>query len=219
MPAKNSFKDKIGFRNERLLVVERFVPTDDTQNENVSWKCLCDCGETIVLDTAQLVNSKRGRKSCGCATYEFIANGVRRRGRKPRQTALNIQYWGHKYNCRRASRDHLPRSDWERIVLQPCHYCGETDIRKYHPSRDKKMGGTYIKLTPEERDEYTLSINGVDRIDSSKGYEIDNCVPCCGECNTMKMDYSQDDMFHKVKLIYERHRLDLVIQTSSSVQP
>ncbi len=27
---------------------------------------------------------------------------------------------------------------------------------------------------------------GIDRLDSSKGYEIDNCVSCCFVCNSMK---------------------------------
>ena len=28
--------------------------------------------------------------------------------------------------------------------------------------------------------------NGIDRLDSSKGYALDNCVPCCHMCNMMK---------------------------------
>lgn len=32
--------------------------------------------------------------------------------------------------------------------------------------------------------------NGVDRVDSSRGYTLDNCVPCCGECNVMKKTMS-----------------------------
>lgn len=34
--------------------------------------------------------------------------------------------------------------------------------------------------------------NGIDRIDNSKGYILDNCRSCCGHCNCMKldMDYS-----------------------------
>lgn len=30
--------------------------------------------------------------------------------------------------------------------------------------------------------------NGIDRKDNSKGYIIENCVACCGECNLMKAD-------------------------------
>jgi hypothetical protein len=32
--------------------------------------------------------------------------------------------------------------------------------------------------------------NGIDRIDSSKGYVPGNVVPCCTVCNIMKLDHS-----------------------------
>ncbi len=48
---------------------------------------------------------------------------------------------------------------FELLVLQPCYYCGIIQ---------------------------TKGFNGVDRMDSTRGYEIDNCVSCCDECNTMK---------------------------------
>ena len=28
--------------------------------------------------------------------------------------------------------------------------------------------------------------NGIDRVDSTMGYAIDNCVPCCKTCNIAK---------------------------------
>ena len=42
------------------------------------------------------------------------------------------------------------------LFKQPCHYCGITD-----------------KI-------------GIDRVDNSKGYTIENAVPCCSPCNKMK---------------------------------
>ena len=35
--------------------------------------------------------------------------------------------------------------------------------------------------------------NGIDRINSKKGYEKDNCVPCCKHCNYVKGNLSIDD--------------------------
>jgi hypothetical protein len=43
--------------------------------------------------------------------------------------------------------------------------------------------------------------NGVDRYDNNIGYTIDNCRPCCGECNYMKREYSYQDVFDKFMLI------------------
>ena len=36
------------------------------------------------------------------------------------------------------------------------------------------------------RQNSTTHRNGIDRVDSAVGYVVENCVPCCGECNVMK---------------------------------
>jgi len=54
----------------------------------------------------------------------------------------------------------LTIEDYAKIIIMPCHYCGENETYK--------------------------SICGVDRVDSSIGYNIENCVSCCSMCNRMK---------------------------------
>lgn len=61
------------------------------------------------------------------------------------------------------------------LLEMPCFYCGE-----------------------EHSD-------GIDRIDSSKSYTIENCVPCCSTCNRMKNKFSIDLFLDKVKKIYNLH--------------
>ena len=39
---------------------------------------------------------------------------------------------------------------------------------------------------------HEIATIGLDRIDSSKGYTIDNVLPCCSICNIIKMDYDID---------------------------
>jgi len=41
-------------------------------------------------------------------------------------------------------------------------------------------------------------INGIDRIDSLKGYVLENCFPCCGDCNKIKNKYSFDIVIIKM---------------------
>jgi hypothetical protein len=52
--------------------------------------------------------------------------------------------------------NYITKSEFESISLKDCVYCG--------------------KEGP----------NGIDRIDSNIGYEIDNCAPCCKHCNYVK---------------------------------
>lgn len=45
-------------------------------------------------------------------------------------------------------------------------------------------------------------VNGVDRVDSSRGYEEDNVVTCCTQCNTAKLDRPMTDFLAWVKRAY-----------------
>lgn len=43
--------------------------------------------------------------------------------------------------------------------------------------------------------------NGIDRLDNSKGYTLDNIRSCCGICNYMKKSYEYDEVIKKLCLI------------------
>jgi hypothetical protein len=58
----------------------------------------------------------------------------------------------------------------------PCVYCG-------HETEDK------------------VYRNGIDRLDSFIGYQIDNCVPCCRECNFMKGQVDPRTFIERVRQI------------------
>lgn len=64
----------------------------------------------------------------------------------------------------------LSKSEFECLTKESCMYCGVP------PSQVFTNGG---KASP-----YTY--NGVDRVDSIKGYTIRNTVPCCKTCNYAK---------------------------------
>jgi hypothetical protein len=72
-----------------------------------------------------------------------------------------------------------------KLVSGPCHYCGM-------PTRN---------LAPGDRVAETFRINGIDRVDSLRGYEHDNCVSCCGQCNIAKFTYSRDVFLEWVRRV------------------
>ncbi len=49
------------------------------------------------------------------------------------------------------------------MMTSACVYCGHLDL--------------------------DVRVNGIDRMNSSRGYVSDNCVPCCKDCNFMKGTY------------------------------
>ena len=44
---------------------------------------------------------------------------------------------------------------------------------------------------------------GIDRIDSNKGYVMDNIQPCCNTCNIMKFNYTENKFLRHVEKIYK----------------
>lgn len=99
------------------------------------------------------------------------------------------------YQSNADSRNHqflLTFEQFNDLISGKCAYCGsEPKI---------KNGGHFEKR--KHKDQPDLYTNGVDRIDSSKDYTIDNCVSCCSMCNKMKNVYSKNDFLNHIKEIY-----------------
>lgn len=76
----------------------------------------------------------------------------------------------------------LIRDEFNALVQQPCYYC--------------------ISKSDTE-------VVGIDRKDNARGYEHDNCVPCCEMCNMMK------GVFHHDYFIYKSH----ILSTSTLAPP
>lgn len=49
------------------------------------------------------------------------------------------------------------------------------------------------------------SASGLDRVDNTLGYIATNIVPCCYQCNSMKMDWSQEEFIQRCKEIAAKH--------------
>jgi hypothetical protein len=68
----------------------------------------------------------------------------------------------------------LTQQDFEKLVIQPCYYCGFYSKYKFV---------------------------GIDRIDNNKGYLINNCVPACSMCNMMKSTNHPNAFLDKINII------------------
>lgn len=70
----------------------------------------------------------------------------------------------------------MTADDFRSLTRLPCHYCG---------AEPKSVAGSSAHGT--------FVYNGVDRYDNAIGYTVSNCVPCCGQCNYAKQDYSAEE--------------------------
>lgn len=120
-------------------------------------------------------SKKQSRKSCGC-TKSFV-NGINAQSRRKPESVYRYIY--DQYQSSAKSRNinfNLTKKQHLEIVKQNCYYCGsEPEIKQPHRGKGRYVG-------------VPVSYNGIDRIDSNVGYEIDNCVSCCTKCNYMKSD-------------------------------
>jgi hypothetical protein len=135
------------------------------------WKCRCQCGTE--RSVRQSVLSKGGSKSCGkCRKNQT---------NRPRKYATDLDA-ALAYEWKKTQRSAsyrgkeflLTYDQWQKLALNACYFCGGWSHRRANASRD------------------FVPMNGVDRLDSSLGYEERNCVSCCKRCNIAKSDMSME---------------------------
>lgn len=86
----------------------------------------------------------------------------------------------------------LSLEEHSNLIHSNCYYCGNP------PTSDN----IWNKSGKRKCDTDLIYINGVDRINSNKGYTSDNCVPCCPMCNRMKLDFELDMFYKQIEKIY-----------------
>jgi hypothetical protein len=190
----------IGQKINQLVVLS--LQDTRQRGSDIHYNCLCDCGKLSVVQRNNLLSGHT--KTCGCLTY--IADTVEK----------SFKQWmiGQYIKSARSKKREflLKEEEFFKIIQEPCEYCGfeGKDLtiawRSY-----KTQKGKLRKSIPETFKlkskwyEYSFIGNGIDRIDSSKGYIQGNCVSCCTLCNRMKMEHSLEIFFNQIRKIYDKH--------------
>jgi hypothetical protein len=176
----------IGQRFGRLVVIEKAEKLKNSKNTYAHWSCQCDCGNIKVVSGNSLRNGSS--ISCGCLREERkLPKGI---------SAFHSIYNVYKSNAKNRNLTFdLEYMIFEKLINQNCFYCGSAPCQI---KKNKGGNGGYI-------------YNGIDRIDSSKGYTEDNVVTCCGECNKRKSDSPQREFYSWVDRVHTHsHRNDSI---------
>ncbi len=92
-----------------------------------------------------------------------------------RAPSLGMRYAQYRADARRRGLVFaLTREQFAGYAGQPCHYCGGVGFAV-----------------------------GLDRVDNLRGYEPDNLVPCCGTCNSWKLNLEEAAFKEHVRRLYE----------------
>ncbi|MFQ5685094.1 MAG: hypothetical protein ACE5GV_00390 [Candidatus Scalindua sp.] len=167
-----------GNKYGKLTVIKRI------RNENgrgAKWLCECDCGNTTKALGGSLRNGQR--KSCGCLHVVNIE-----------KTGLNILYSITERKCKQLKREFcLSKDQFYELIKGDCEYCGSRPSQLIKRQKSKKTQIIY---------------NGIDRVDSLKGYELENCVTCCKYCNRSKSDMGLEDWKKQITKIFNHLKLN-----------
>lgn len=188
-------KTMIGNKYGKLTVVEELQLRDKYRKKH--YNCLCDCGNFHSTSGECLRNGKT--KSCGCWKKTIPpTNKILNR-----TDALWFQLYNKTINIRSKNLNipsDIEFDDFVKLSVDKCHYCG---IKNSNTIRDYNRTGIEKKFISDT----ILKYNGIDRIDSDKGYTKDNAVACCFQCNRAKSDMKQDDFYQLITRIYNYNNL------------
>jgi len=174
-PSKKLINIK-GKRFGELIVIRRDF-SDPRSKTKAMWLCKCDCGEYKIIDGGAL---RYGRtKSCGCL-----------RNKRTKLANMRNLFGHYKRGAkRRGYKFELTEKQFVEITKKDCFYCGAkpNNICKYYRNKDD-----------------VFIYNGIDRIDNTKGYTIDNVVACCKTCNQAKSNLPLQEFKNWVEKVYNK---------------
>lgn len=181
---RSDIKDLTGKRFGKLVVISKAGSIIKNGRSKVYWTCICDCGVSRDIMGESLVSGNT--TACGCVRKENAFRLKAYNKLPDGEASFNSLY---KALCIRAGKKQIElqisKEEFKILTKKNCYYCGVPPQQ----SHSNRIGST----------QYVY--NGLDRIDNSLGYTLNNVVPCCGRCNRMKGILTQDFFIkHVIKI-------------------
>ncbi len=162
------------------------------------WNCKCSCGKEIKIIAASLNRSRSPSKSCGCLRIESVKGKPAKNRKNEGIAGANAIYLAYKKSASTRFIDfNLSFDEFYDLTGQNCSYCNS------EPYGKRSQIGTHGDFI----------YNGIDRVDNTIGYELDNCVPCCKKCNYAKHKMSVGEFINLIENIYQnRNNLPIKVK-------
>lgn len=183
-------EDLMGKRFDRMVVVD-YVGSENTEGYNgtsVLWKCRCDCGTVSVVRSSHLTSGHT--RSCGCLGESMLTAGGHNKLPVGTAAANTLLYNYKKSAKQRGYEWALTPQQFYDLTSGDCHYCGSHPLAIATANGDGSGNGDYV-------------YNGIDRVDNSAGYVLDNVVSCCRVCNVAKSTMTKDEFLSWIENVYQ----------------
>lgn len=184
----------------RLTVIEK---TDKrTKNGSIYFKCICVCGKITSISGNSL--RRELTSSCGCYNTDRVKESHRL---MPKEASYNNLESTIKNGAKsRKIKYDLTKEYFLDLISKDCYYCSSKP-KPWNTYYNRKKRKIITKgVTDEWAEQQWVYINGIDRINNEKGYEIGNCVACCHICNIMKQTLTEKEFLDHIERIYNHQR-------------
>lgn len=142
------------------------------------WLCECICGKLKAIRSYSLRSGSS--KSCGCS-----------KRLKQGEAAFNRIYTIYNISAnKRNLQFNLTKKQFKNIIIKNCYYCN---------SKPNNISNTKTSK---------FIYNGIDRVDNTFGYLINNVVPCCKTCNRAKDIQNKEEFLNWIKTVYKNNFVD-----------
>jgi len=222
------FADKIipkGTRFGSMTVVELTETPPHIKNQTQRfYRCVCDCEKERVIRASKL---NAGECKCDCVIREQIDKTREEKLSQTERvcsqckTKKNIEQFGFRAqnirhgicrNCKNKQKREWAQNNKDKTVRYAKNH-RETSRGKLTEIRaSAKARNLDFDLTEKQFDDIATqachycnkenTTRGLDRVDNSRGYLMDNVVSCCKTCNFMKHTLGQDEFFAHIKCLY-----------------
>lgn len=159
---------------------------------------LCVCGTIESAPKYSLLASKRKNKNTYCCSIcrknkvSEWAKTAKVKYENPLDAKCSTLFSNYRTRSKTKKLEFSLTFDYfKELVTNNCHYCNLAPNKCRKDRAKSRMGISRIYF------------NGIDRLDSSQGYTIENTVSCCEDCNKAKRNLSYTQFLNLIKRIYE----------------
>lgn len=191
----SKFRRSMSFTSGEVLKTTKGILTDwtfiseshsnpSTGRRYINAKCKCGREKTICINNVRCGHSI----CCGLSP----CRGTERK--KDSEVGHRAILYVYKKHAKDRGLDfNLEYDYFKDLTKGDCHYCGIEPIQVYQLKNPK---------TGKIRSGVPVVYNGIDRVDSTKGYFNDNVVTCCKICNRAKSNLSLDEFREWISKVY-----------------
>lgn len=211
----SAFKEYVS--DEKILI--RFFNGSLARRSLTGIRRKCNCSRGF-LDSVFFIGQKSATNNCFMCRDKCAKNDKRLERRRVRNERARVKGYQKAYRARKLAED--PVGYRTQLASNQKTWCDENreHVRDYrnnnfysrlyslkYEARSRRVEWgvdltdemcykmitgrcTYCNIAPDEKD--LQSLHGIDRIDNTIGYTVENTTGCCGTCNNMKLTYSRD---------------------------